>query len=122
MGEAQSGERRPTMKTDWIEDKRLVEEARRRTGARCMYCGSPDSLKCRMVWPKELGGTRHMSNLASCCPLCADLQETLGPARFSEVCNADPKQAAEVWWLAQKKANTQMMEFLAEGDGNLLEG
>jgi len=120
--EAQSGERRPTKKTVWIKDKKLVEEATKRTGARCLYCGSPDSLKCRTVWPEDLGGTRSMSNLALCCRLCADLQEVLGPARFSEVCKAEPEQAADVWWLSQKKANTQTMEFLAaQGNSNLLE-
>mmetsp|Transcript_6496 Transcript_6496/g.11437 ORF Transcript_6496/g.11437 Transcript_6496/m.11437 type:complete len:93 (-) Transcript_6496:38-316(-) len=84
------------------------------SGNRCMYCGSGHKIRPRYFWPPELGGTDFISNISGCCQLCSDMADALGPKRWSEVVAAEPEEAAEVWWEAQKKASMLSMDMLAD--------
>jgi len=92
-----------------------VERAVQATGGRCMYCGSNFNLKARMVWPEKLGGGALESNLAAACPLCIEFMESIGPKAWGEALAAKPEVAADAWWLSQKEASMNAIEFLAQG-------
>ncbi|CAE7604601.1 casA [Symbiodinium natans] len=98
----------------FIGSKTAQRAALEKSGGRCMYCSGTHKLRAKHFWPPELGGTDFASNVSSCCELCSDMHEALGSKRWREVLSADPEQAAEVWWEAQKKASMQAMGFLAQ--------
>jgi len=90
----------------------LTEKAKAATEGRCMYCGSNHKLQARLVWPKELGGQVLQSNLGAACPVCTDFFGRLGPEMWGEALTAKSELAADVWWTAQKEANTAQTNFL----------
>jgi len=102
----------PSQGPGFVRTKLAVQQAKDKSGGRCMYCGGAWKLSPRYFWPHELGGTEVMSNLSAACECCTEMAHALGPKRWGEVLTAKPEEAAEVWWEAQKKANTQTVSFL----------
>ncbi|CAE7893310.1 casA [Symbiodinium sp. KB8] len=98
----------------FIGSKTAKKGAEEKSGGRCMYCGSTHKLRAKHFFPTELGGTDYVSNVSMVCELCSDMHEALGPKRWGEVLSAEPEEAAEVWWEAQKKASMQAMGFLGQ--------
>jgi len=98
----------------FIGSKTAKKGAEEKSGGRCMYCASTYKLRAKHFFPPELGGTDYVSNVSMVCELCSDMHEALGPKRWGEVLSAEPEEAAEVWWEAQKKASMQAMGFLGQ--------
>ncbi|CAE7250100.1 casA [Symbiodinium sp. CCMP2592] len=101
----------------FIGSKTAKKGAEEKSGGRCMYCASTYKLRAKHFFPPELGGTDYVSNVSMVCELCSDMHEALGPKRWGEVLSAEPEEAAEVWWEAQKKASIStvaMANFMDE--------
>lgn len=91
----------------------LVEKAAAITGGRCMYCGSDYSLKAMVAFPEQLGGNVGEANLTVCCAVCDEFSQRVGSKQWGEALLAKPENASDVWWKAQKLANTLGMANLA---------